>query len=185
MLPGQGVKANGTFRFKNVPEGSYRAIVVPRGANFFLKSVRCGTLTVTDNGFTVQAGSEATLELTVSNRAAKLDGVVLNANSLPAVGAAVVLIPDPPHRDIKYRYMAATTDQNGAFSITGITPGDYKIFSWDSLNEADEEYGEDWYDAEWLKPYEGKGESVHLEEADRKSLNLKVIPSGGESSAAN
>jgi hypothetical protein len=59
--------------------------------------------------------------------------------------------------------------------MTGITPGDYKVFSWDSVEESDEEYGEDWFDPEWLTPFESKGISVHLEEADEKSLQLDVI----------
>jgi hypothetical protein len=31
--------------------------------------------------------------------------------------------------------------------MSGIAPGDYKVFSWDSVEEADEPYAEDWYDA--------------------------------------
>ena len=120
----------------------------------------------------------------MSTRAAQIDGVVLNADSLPTAGSTVVLIPDPPHRDVKYRYKAATTDQNGKFTIKGIAPGDYKLFSWD-LNEGSEDSGSDWYDPEWLKPYETKGESIHLEEGDRKSMNLTVIETRSDSSASN
>jgi hypothetical protein len=186
-LQGQAVKADGSFRFKNVPEGTYRAVVSHwgRDGNSFLKTVHYGTETVSDPGFTLQPGSDASLELTMSSRAAELNGLVLNADSLPAVGVAVVLIPDLPHRDLKYRYQQATTDQNGKFSMTGLTPGDYKIFSWDSVEESDQRYGEDWFDADWLKPYETKGESVHLEEAEQKSIHLKLIETASDSSTSN
>jgi len=33
----------------------------------------------------------------------------------------------------------------------------------------------DWQDADFLKPYEDKGVSVHLEEGDRKSVDLTLI----------
>ena len=65
-------------------------------------------------------------------------------------------------------------DQNGNFSMTSVAPGDYKAFSWDTAGP-DEEYGEDWFDAAWLSPYELKGVSVHLEEGDHKSADLTLL----------
>jgi hypothetical protein len=116
---------------------------------------------------------------------AQLSGVVLDADSLPAAGATVVLIPDPPHRGVVEQYKSTSTDQNGKFSMTGLTPGDYKIFSWDSVDESDEEYDADWFDPEWLKPYETKSESVHLEESDKKSVNLALITTRSDTPELN
>lgn len=183
---GQTPKQDGTFQFKNVPEGTYRPVVSLRGpeGNFYLKSARYGTASVTEAGITVQPGADSSLELILSSRAAHLDGVILNADSLPAFGVHVALIPDPPHRSAKERYKSAVTDQNGKFSMLGITPGDYKLFSWDSVEESDW-YDADWLDPEWLKPYETKGESVHLEEGDQKSVNLTLIETRSDSSASN
>jgi len=184
-VPGQSAKQDGTFRFKNIPEGTYRAAVFARGMRdkFFLKSARYGTTAVGDAGFAVQPGAELSLELTLSSRAPQLAGVVLNADSLPAVGASVVLVPDPPHRDARHRYDTAVTDQNGKFTMTGITPGDYKLFSWETAEDSDS--GADWLDPDWLRPYEPKGESIHLEEGDKKSVNLTLIETRSESPAAN
>src|SRR5580704_2368224 len=170
------IKPDGTFQFKNVPEGSYRPVVhlYRPVVNFFLKSVRYGSTSISDAGFTVQHGTDLSLELTMSSRVAQLSGVVLDANLLPAAGATVVLIPDPPHRSVVEQYKFTTTDQNGKFSMTGLTPGDYKVFSWDSIDESEEEY-----DAEWLKPYEIKGESVHLDESSQKSVHLTLIETKG------
>jgi 5-hydroxyisourate hydrolase-like protein (transthyretin family) len=181
------VKPDGTFQFKNVPEGSYRPVVHLYGPvmNFFLKSARYGSTAISDAGFTVQPGTDLSLELTMSSRVARLSGVVLDANSLPAAGATVVLIPDPPHRGVFEQYKSTTTDQNGKFSMSGLTPGDYKVFSWDAIDESEEAYDADWFDPEWLKLYETKGESVHLEESGQKSVNLALIETLSDSSAAN
>lgn len=175
------IKPDGTFQFKNVPEGSYRPVVHLYGpvVNFFLKSARYGSTAITDAGFTVQAGTDLSLELTMSSRVARLSGVVLDANSLPAASATVVLIPDPPHRGVVWQYKSTTTDQNGKFSMSGLTPGEYKVFSWDFADESEEEYGADWFDSEWLKPYEIKGESVHLEESGQQSVHLALIETKG------
>jgi len=165
-----------------VPEGTYRPTISLYGpdATSFLKSVRYGTSSVTDSGFTVQPGVDASLELTMSSRSAQLSGAVFDADSLPAPGVYVVLIPDPPHRNIHEKYRSTTTDQNGKLTLNGIAPGDYKLFSWDSIEQSGW-YDADWTDPEWLKPYETKGESIHLDEADKKSVNLTVIETHNES----
>ena len=118
------IKPDGTFQFKNVPEGSYRPVVHLYGpvVKFFLKSARYGSTSISDAGFTVQPGTDLSLELTMSSRVARLTGIVLDANSLPAAGATVVLIPDPPHRGVVEQYKSTTTDQNGKFSMSGLTP---------------------------------------------------------------
>ena len=179
------VKPDGTFRFKDVPEGSYRPVVHLYGPveKFFLKSARYGSATITDAGFTVQSGTDLSLELTMSSRVAQLSGVVLDPDSFPAAGATVVLIPGPPHRGVVEKYKSTTTDQTGKFTMAGLTPGDYKVFSWDSVDESEEEYGDDWFDPAWLKPYETKGEPVHLEESDKKSVNLARIQTRSDSPA--
>lgn len=181
------VKPDGTFQLKNIPEGSYRPVVHLYGPvqKFFLKSARYGSAAITDAGFTVQSGADLSLELTMSCRVAQLSGVVLDPDSFPAAGATVVLIPDLPHRGLVEKYRSTTTDQNGRFTMAGLAPGDYKVFSWDSVGESEEEYGDDWFDPEWLKPYETKGNSVHLEESDKKSVSLALIQTSSDSAASN
>jgi len=181
------VTPDGTFQLNNVPEGFYRLVVhlCCRIVNFFLKSARYGSTTISDAGFNVQPGSDLSLELTMSSRVARLTGVVLDANSRPSAGATVVLIPDPPDRGLVEQYKSTTTDQNGKFSLSGLTPGDYNVFSWDSVDESEGEYDADWFDPEWLKPYEIKGESVHLEELGQKSIHLTLIETRRDSSSTN
>jgi protocatechuate 3,4-dioxygenase beta subunit len=187
VAPGEEVKPDGTFYFRDLSDATYTPTVLVPGSeeNFYVKAVRYGSAPANDKSFTVQGASDASLELIMSSHPAKVTGVVRTGDSQPAVGMKVVLIPDEAHRELKLRYMAATTDQNGRFSISGITPGDYKVFSWDSVDESDEQFGEDWFDPEWLKPYEPKGESVHLEEGDQKFVNLKLIETTSDAAASN
>jgi hypothetical protein len=149
-----------------------------------MKSARYGTLSIPESGFAVQAGGDQLLEITLSSRAAQVSGVVLNSDSLPAAGVTVVLIPEVTRRSYKEYYKSAPTDQNGKFSIKGIAPGDYKLFSWDSV-EGNEWSDGDWFDDAWLKPFEAKGESIHLGEAETKSVDLTLIETKSDSTAAN
>ena len=61
--------------------------------------------------------------------------------------------------------------------MTGVAPGDFKLFSWDPVDEGD------WSDEQWEKPCESKGLSVHLEENDRKSAELTLIKPVKDSAA--
>jgi hypothetical protein len=182
----QTPKADGSFAIKNVSEGTYRPRVTLRGevANFYMKSARFGTLSIPESGFEIQAGGDQLLEITLSSRAAQVSGVVLNSDSLPAAGVTVVLIPEVARRSYKEHYKSATTDQNGKFAIKGIAPGDYKLFSWESV-EGNEWSDADWFDAAWLKPFEAKGESIHLGEAETKSVDLTLIETKPDSTEAN
>ncbi|HTB92950.1 MAG TPA: carboxypeptidase-like regulatory domain-containing protein [Candidatus Sulfotelmatobacter sp.] len=164
----QAPKADGSFVLKNVTEGEYYLILISSNKNCFAKSARIGTSSMADGKLSIRAGDDALLEVLVSCRAPRLEGQVLTGESLPAVGVYVVLIPEPPRANTR-KYAAGRTDQNGRFSLQGVAPGDYKLFSWDSVEE------NDWYDDEWLRPFEAKGVSVHLEEGERKNIDLTII----------
>lgn len=165
----QDAKADGSFVIKNVSEGVYRPQVFTGSWDCFVKSARYGTADVTDGGLAVRAGTDATLELKISCRAARIEGVALTGDSLPAAGVYIVAIPDAPFRNQEWKYRVEVTDQNGRFLLRGILPGTYRIFSWASADDFD------WYDPEQLKPYESRGVSIELKEGDRKTVQLTVI----------
>jgi Carboxypeptidase regulatory-like domain len=176
-VPPRAPKADGSFSFKNVPEGDYHPKVQSSNDDCFVKSARLGLASMVDGSLSIRASADSPLEITMSCRAPRLTGQVLTSDSLPAVGVYVVLIPDAPLREKTFLYAKQETDQNGKFSLRGIEPGDYKVFSWSSVEE------DAWFDPEWLKPYEASGTSVHLEEGDQKSIELKLIEATSESAA--
>jgi len=163
------LKPDGSFLIKNVPEGVYRPHVYTGNPDCFIKSARYGTVEVADGGLAPHPGADASLELKMSCRAARIEGVAMTGDSLPAAGVFVVAIPDAPHCDQQWKYRSVVTDQNGRFLLQGIVPGEYRIFSWDSGDDFN------WYDTEQLKPYESKGVSISVQEGDRKTVQLQVI----------
>ena len=66
-------------------------------------------------------------------------------------------------------YKSQNTDQYGHFDLRGITPGEYKVFSWEEAEQ------DAWQDAEFLKPFESKGERVILNDDDKKDVKITVI----------
>jgi hypothetical protein len=125
------------------------------------------------DGFAVQRGTDASLEVTLSSRGARVQGAVTDADGLPVAGVWAVLVPEQAHRGQMQMYRETTTDQYGHFELRGVPPGDYKLFSWDQVENGA------WQDPEFLKPFEEKGEEVKLQEGESKSVNLVSIKTAG------
>jgi hypothetical protein len=171
----QEVRPDGSFFFQAVNEGDYRPLIHNSDTNCYIKSARSGTTPMMDGKLAIHPGADNSLEFVVGCRAAQVAGRVLTSDSLPAAGVFVVLVPEPPFRQESSNYQDARTDQNGHFLLRGIVPGDYKLFSWDAV-----EWGE-WYDADFLKPYEDKGVSIRLEEGDHKAIDLNLVETSSDS----
>jgi hypothetical protein len=163
------VKSDGSFVLSNVPDGRFLVVAHGIGQDAFVKSVRYGDVESPTRQFTAVRGSESPLEVVISARGAHVEGIVTNADSLPAVGVWAVLVPETSRRDENWLFKQASTDQNGRFEMRGIPPGQYKLFSWDQIEEGA------WQDPEFLRPFEGKGQEITVQEGDRKKVELSSI----------
>jgi hypothetical protein len=112
--------------------------------------------------------------VTLSSRGARVHGAATDEDSLPAAGVWVALVPDSEARRAKHRlYKSQTTDQYGHFDLRGITPGDYRLFSWSQADEGA------WEDPDFIKPLldKNRGEKISVQEGDTKTVNVLAIPS--------
>jgi protocatechuate 3,4-dioxygenase beta subunit len=162
------VEFGNVFTWKDLGEATYRAPVWNLPKDCFLKDVRYAGESAFEDGFTVTRGAAASVEIILSSRGAHVQGVVSDADNLPAAGVWVVLVPGG-RRSRFDLYKTQITDQYGHFDFRGLPPGDYKLFSWEEI----EEYA--WQDPEFLKPVEDQGQEVVLKEADQKAVNLTAI----------
>jgi hypothetical protein len=165
------VATNGVFSLRDISEGLYRLSTSGQTQDCYLKSVRYAGMEVSDDEFNVIRGTQATLEVTISSRGAHIQGMVTDADGLPAIGVWVALVPDDARRSEFHLFKQRTTDQYGRFDIRGIAPGDYKLFSWEQVEQ------NAWEDPDFLKQFEAKGQSVSLQEGDGKSMDLVAIRS--------
>ena len=67
-------------------------------------------------------------------------------------------------------YKTATTDQDGRFTLQGISPGEYKLFAWQAIEPGAYE------DPDILKTVEDKGVQVSVQEGARLTIQLEAIP---------
>jgi hypothetical protein len=94
-----------------------------------------------------------------------------SATQQPAAAVTVVLMPREKERQGEiYFYSTTNSDQYGNFSFTRVTPGEYQVYAWEDV-----QYGQ-WFDPEWMKSYEGKGESLTAKEGSPVNVKLTMIP---------
>ncbi len=163
------VKPDGSFVLKNLGSEVYEVNVAGAPEDFYFKAARLGSDDVLEAGLSVARGRQpSALELVLSSAGGQMDGVLLS-EELGFDGALVVLVPEPPHRGQARLYKTTTTDQYGHFTLRGIVPGDYKLFAWEDIEAGA------YQDADFLRPYEERGETLRVVEAGRHSARLKLI----------
>jgi len=64
----------------------------------------------------------------------------------------------------------APSDQNGHFTLMGLTPGVYQLFSWESMDAGAQ------YDPDFLKQHEQQGKLVHVAESSSQDVDVRLIP---------
>jgi protocatechuate 3,4-dioxygenase beta subunit len=165
------VKDDLSFTILNAGLDSYDVNVYGMPEGFYLKSIRTGQQDITEKGFDLTSGTAADdLTIVLNPNGGVMEGSVKNAKDESAMGATVTLIPDPSHRSLTRLYKTANTDQNGHFIIKGISPGEYKIYAWEDLEQGAYE------DPDFVKPHESAGETVNIKERSHETVQLKAIP---------
>jgi hypothetical protein len=165
------VKADGSVVLNDVTPGTYDVQVMGLPENYFVKTARMGTVDVLENGVKIGGGgSGGTLVLRLSAAAADIEGGVEDADGKPACSGDVVLIPEDPRRMRENEYPSGKIDSSGHFTIHGIAAGDYRAFAWE------DQYSVAYREAGVMEAIEKQGTRVHLEEGDKRTVKLNLIP---------
>jgi len=91
----------------------------------------------------------------------------------PIANAIVVDVPMAEHRTRPDLYQRDITDESGHFNLRGLNPGKYTVLAFEDLQE-------DVRQPEFLKSYRTRGETIQLDEGNRKNVVLKLIPYDAE-----
>jgi hypothetical protein len=167
---GGSIKPDGTFTISNVADDDYQFEMGGLPEDFYLKAVRVGSSDVLASELSVtRKQPPGALDVVVSPNGGRIDGRVLKEDK-PFSSATVVLVPEENRRKEERLYESTSTDQDGQFSIRGITPGDYTLFAWETV-----EHGA-YTDSEFLRPYKDHGKPIHVDEGSKLNSQLDLIP---------
>jgi hypothetical protein len=161
--------ATGTTVFRSVVPGRYSINVLPLPPNGYVAEVRAAG-SATDTGIDIN-GQTDEIQVLLKTDGKRIEGVVRDALQQPAAAVRVVLVPaSPSRRQNPLYYKVATTSATGNFTLNGIAPGEYKLFAWENVpNTA-------WMNAEFLQPYEARGQAISLGSNPTVNVELKLIP---------
>jgi sarcosine oxidase gamma subunit len=138
---------------------------VPQG--YYLKAVKVAGREVPDNILDLTYGG-AQLELVLANDSGAISGRVERSNNQAVANARVTVVPasNSPRRDL---YKSATTGADGSFIISGLPPGNYKVYAWEEVEQ------NAWMDPDFRRPFESLAASATIRDASGPNLTLRLI----------
>ncbi len=163
------VSKDGSFEVEFVPGETYDVFLLDGPPNVYLQSARIGGFDVLRTGFQAETGNLPPMELKFSTRGATVRGEVAASSTKVALGATVVLLPDPARGRIQY-YKVGTTDAYGIFEFRGVAPGHYTLLAW--WDEPPCEI----YAIESLDACREAGKSIEVREGDDLMINIRLVP---------
>jgi len=163
-------EADGAFSLTGVTSGTYRLTVSGLPRNTYIKSARFLGNDILSNGMRVDGEPRGSLDIALGSTPGSLDAVAMDDKQMPEAAVAMVLAPDTAQQKRLDLYRSATSDSSGKAHWDGVAPGDYKIFAFEDIESGA------WMDPEFMKAYEGRGKSVHIDDRGRANVNVQVIP---------
>ncbi len=139
-----------------------------------VKSVTLGGRDVTTEAFEVTRGSAGLrFDVLLNGFGARIDGVVLDSEGKPVIGANVYAIPTDKRSRTPEKVLWAATNWKGEFTIKSARPGEYILFAFAGPTHGldDVLYG----DEEWVKQHASAGHALKAEEKQRYSAVLHAI----------
>ena len=108
---------------------------------------------------------EGTLDIEVSPNSGTIDGVTTDSMGQPLPGARVVLMP-ARNRGRTELFKAVTSSSTAAFTIDGVTPGDYILTAWEAI----EPFA--FFDPELIREAEARGTAMRVAESSKQTVTV-------------
>ncbi len=162
--------AENTFTLSNVSPAKYAVFVSGLPANAYVKSIRLGSQETIDTGLDLADMQAAPpLEIRIGRDGATVQGTVNRNGDKPAPRAWVALIPDPARPELASKLKSATSGADGRFFLTGVAPGEYRLYAFEQPQPGS------LVNLEFYTPLESKSVKLTVKEGERKQTDLTVL----------
>jgi hypothetical protein len=135
----------------------------------YVKSITFGGDDVLNSGLRITGQSQSELVITIGTNPGSVEGRVLNGNGQPVAASTVVMVPES---GLKFRidHKVAFTNVSGGYQIQGVPPGDYQVYAFEQMEKGD------WQNPTLMRPFDGRGKLVHVDEGGKANVELVAIP---------
>ncbi len=161
------VAEDGSFTLKDLSPEKYK-VSLAQLPNAYVKAINVGGQDIRETGIDLSGGGGGPMEVILSTKIAKVDGMVEKQKQDDAPGT-VIVAKVGPNSELTFINLTARVEDAGKFSIANLPPGEYKIFAFEEVDTATAS------DPEFLKKFEDRAGSVKIGEGESKSLSLKQI----------
>ncbi len=161
---------DGAFTISNVPDLEYSVSVTPLAGNAYIADIRQGGFSIFDVGaITVGGRQGGDIEIVLDSRGAIIEGKVQATPRQLAAGITVTLIPDGRRRENVSLYKRANVSESGVFSLTGVAPGTYRLFAWESVPAGAE------FNAEFVDAFREDATEITVSAGGTTPVELRLI----------
>jgi hypothetical protein len=165
---GSTFQSDGQFIINNVQQGEYTFDVSSLPEDLYIKSERSGQTNLQGLTLGIGTGSPAPFEIALGTDGGRVIGTVADASGKPFAGAQVVMAPKGDRRNRPDQYRVSSTDEDGAFDLRGIPPGDYQLFAFEDIEDRA------WLNTEFITAFTGT--EVTIVPNTRGTIQLPLIP---------
>jgi hypothetical protein len=137
----------------------------------FVESIRQGSADVYDNGLSVTAQSAGELDVRIGTGPGIIQGTVFDLSQNPVASTGVFLVPTGERRANMQLYRGTQSDTNGKFTMNGVVPGQYQLYSWQDVVQGA------YQNEEYRRRYEGRGTNVSVTRSATVTVEVRRIPS--------
>jgi len=162
--------SNGSASTTTQPGVLLRPEVSGLPPDVYVSELRKNGVNVSGPGITLDADSASAIQIVAKTGGGIVQGIARNIAGTPLRAVSVALVPSEPHRQNKMLFKEVKTDLKGQFSITGIAPGDYKLFVWEKAA------GSAFMNARYLSQYESAGVPITVSIGLTATKDLIAIP---------
>jgi len=165
------IEQDGSFAIPVIPEGHYRLQISFTGqaANSYIADVRQGAASIFDSGLTVGREAANLIEVLVNTNGGSIEGNVLTPDRKTVPRTTVVLVPATNRRQNSALFKFTQSDTQGHFAMTGIAPGLWKLFAWESVQPGA------YQNPEFMQKHETRGTTVTVTAGVRSNSDVTLI----------
>jgi hypothetical protein len=158
------------FTLENVSQDKHAVLVSGLPGRAYVKAIRLGSQEAIGSGLDLTNMETAPpLEILISPNGATVEGSVRQDEDQPASGARVSLVPDPARPESEARLKSTTVTGDGNFSLTGVAPGEYRLYAYRQPRLGVR------IDTGFFRPFESEALKVTVAEGERKQVDLTVL----------